>query len=58
MVLQLGAGREVNNFPTTDQILCIHQILEKKWEYNGTVQELFVDFNKAFTLEQSIILSH
>jgi hypothetical protein len=25
----------------------IRQILEKKWEYNGTVHQLFVDFKKA-----------
>jgi hypothetical protein len=25
---------------TTDQIFCIHQILEKKWEYNETVLQL------------------
>jgi hypothetical protein len=23
------------------------QILEKKWEYNGTVQQLFIDYKKA-----------
>jgi hypothetical protein len=22
--------------------------LEKKWEYNGTVQQLFIDFKKAY----------
>jgi hypothetical protein len=33
---------------TTDQIFCIQQILEKKWEYNKTVHQLFVDFNKAY----------
>jgi hypothetical protein len=26
----------------------IHQILEKKWEYNGEVCQLFVDFEKAY----------
>jgi hypothetical protein len=26
----------------------ISQILEKKWEYNGTVQQLFIDFKKAY----------
>jgi hypothetical protein len=31
-----------------DQIFCIRQILEKKWEYNGTVHQLFVDFKKAY----------
>jgi hypothetical protein len=33
---------------TTDQIFCIHQILEKKWEYNETVHQLFIDFKKAY----------
>jgi hypothetical protein len=33
---------------TTDQIFCIRQILEKKWEYNETVHQLFVDFKKAY----------
>jgi hypothetical protein len=33
---------------TTDQIFYIQQILEKKWEYNGTVHELFIGFNKAY----------
>jgi hypothetical protein len=32
----------------TDQIFYIHQILEKKWEYNGTVHQLFIDFKKAY----------
>jgi hypothetical protein len=32
---------------TIDKILCIRQILEKKWEYNETVHKLFVDFKKA-----------
>jgi hypothetical protein len=36
-----------SNRSTTDQIY-IHQILEKKWQYNGTVHQLFVDFNKAY----------
>jgi hypothetical protein len=31
-----------------DQIFCIHQILEKKWEYNETVHQLFIDFKKAY----------
>jgi hypothetical protein len=31
---------------TTDQIFCICQILEKKWEYNETVHQLFIDFKK------------
>jgi sorting nexin-29 len=36
------------NKSTTDQIFYILQILEKKWEYNGTVYQLFIDFKKAF----------
>jgi hypothetical protein len=32
---------------TTDQISCIHQILEKKWEYIETVHQLFIEFKKA-----------
>jgi hypothetical protein len=31
---------------TTDQIFYIHQVLEKKWEYNGTVHQLFIDLKK------------
>jgi hypothetical protein len=27
--------------------LCIRQILEKKWDYNKTVHQLFIDFKKA-----------
>jgi hypothetical protein len=30
-----------------DQIFYIPQILETKWEYNGTVHQLFIDFKKA-----------
>ena len=33
---------------TTDHIFCIHQILEKKWEYNEPVHQLFIDFKKAY----------
>jgi hypothetical protein len=36
------------NRSTTDHILYIRQILEKKWEYNGTVHQLFIDFKKAY----------
>jgi hypothetical protein len=32
----------------TDQIFYIHLILEKKWEYNGTVHKLFKDFKKVY----------
>jgi hypothetical protein len=37
-----------SNRTTTDQIFCIHQILEKKWEYNGTAHQLFIDSEKAY----------
>jgi hypothetical protein len=36
------------NRSITDQIFCIRQILEKKWEYNETVHQLFIDFKKAY----------
>jgi hypothetical protein len=42
--LQCGFRR---NRSTIDQIFYIRQILEKKWEYNGTVHQLFIDFKKA-----------
>ena len=37
------------NRSTTDhtRIFCIRQILEKKWEYNEIVHQLFIDFKKA-----------
>jgi hypothetical protein len=31
-----------------DQISYIRQILEKKWECNGTAHQLFIDFKKAY----------
>jgi len=33
---------------TTDHIFCIRQILEKKWEHNEAVHQLFIDFKKAY----------
>ena len=35
------------NRSTTDNIFCILQILEKKWEYIRAVHQLCIDFNKA-----------
>jgi len=35
------------NRSTTDHIFCVHQILEKKWEYNEAVHQLFIDFKTA-----------
>jgi hypothetical protein len=36
------------NISTIYQIFCIFQILEKKWEYHGTVNQSFIDFEKAY----------
>jgi len=36
------------NRSTIDHIFCIRQILEKKWEYNEPVHQLFIDFKKAY----------
>jgi len=36
------------NMSTTGHIFCIHQILEKKREYNDAVHYLFVDFKKVY----------
>ena len=33
---------------TTDHISYFHQILEKKWKYNASVHQLFIDFKKAY----------
>jgi sorting nexin-29 len=35
------------NRSTTDQIFCIRQILEEIWEYNETLHQIFIDFEKA-----------
>jgi hypothetical protein len=37
-----------HNRSTRDQIFYIQQILEKKWEYNGMVHQLFIDLKKAY----------
>ena len=37
-----------SNRSIIDQIFCIRQILEKKWEYNEEVHQLFIDFKKAY----------
>ena len=36
------------NRSTTDHILCIRQILEKKWEYNEAVHQRFIDFKTSY----------
>jgi hypothetical protein len=32
-----------HNRSTTDHIFCIRQVLEKKWEHNEAVHQLFID---------------
>jgi hypothetical protein len=34
------------NRSTTDHIFCVHQILEKKWEYSEALHQLFLDLRK------------
>ena len=36
------------NRSATDHIFCILQILERKWEHNEAVHQLFLDFKKAY----------
>jgi len=36
------------NRSTIYNIFCIRQILEKKWEYNEEVHQLFIDFKKTY----------
>ena len=38
----------MRNRLTIDQIFCIRQILEKKWEYDGSIHQLFIDLKKAY----------
>jgi hypothetical protein len=44
------------NRSTTDQIIYIGQVLEKKLEYNGTVHQLFTDFKKAYDSDRMEVL--
>jgi hypothetical protein len=32
----------------TDQVFYSRQVLEEKWEYNGSVHQLFIDFKEAY----------
>jgi len=45
-----------HNRSTIDHIFCSRQILEKKWEYNEEVHQLFVDFKKASDLVRREVL--
>jgi hypothetical protein len=46
----------LHNTSTTDQTVCFRQILKKKWEYNETVHQLFIDFKKTYDLFKREIL--
>jgi len=45
-----------HNRSTIDHIFCIRQILEKKWEYDEEVHQLFIDFKKAYYSVRSEVL--
>jgi hypothetical protein len=36
------------NRSTTDHLFCIRQILEKKWENNKAVHQLFIEMQKVY----------
>jgi hypothetical protein len=40
------------------KMFCNHEILEKKWEYNGTVQQLYIDFEKAHDCQEGSIVQY
>jgi hypothetical protein len=44
------------NRSTTDQISYIRQILDKKWEYNETVHQIFIDFKEGYDLVRREVL--
>jgi hypothetical protein len=46
----------LRNRSTANQIFCIHQVLEKKWECNETVHQLLIDFTKACDSERREVL--
>jgi sorting nexin-29 len=43
------------NSSTTDQIFCVCQILQKKWEYNETVYQLFIGFKNAYDSVREVL---
>jgi hypothetical protein len=48
-----------HNRSITNQILCIHQIMEKKWEYNETLHHLFIDLKIAYdSVRREVLYSH
>jgi hypothetical protein len=50
---QYGFRRNRSNI---NQVLCVRQILENKWEYNETVHQPFVDLKKEFDSVRKEIL--
>jgi hypothetical protein len=44
------------NRSTADRIFCIHEILEKKWEYNEAVLSVFIHFQKDCVSVRSEVL--
>jgi hypothetical protein len=46
------------NRSSTDQIFCIRQMLEKKWEYSETLHQLFIDFKKAYDSVRRDVLNN
>jgi hypothetical protein len=44
------------NISANDKIFCIHQKLEKKWKYNETVHQLFIDHKKAYDMVRTEVL--
>jgi hypothetical protein len=44
----ISVGSFHHNRSSVDHTFYICQIVEKKWEYNGTVRQLFIDFKKAY----------
>jgi len=45
-----------HNRSTADHIFCFYQILEKQWEYNEAVHQLFRDFKKAYDSVRRAVL--
>ncbi|KDR09620.1 hypothetical protein L798_00413 [Zootermopsis nevadensis] len=43
-----------HNRSTIDQIFCIRQLLEKKWDYNGSVHQLFLDFREHDSVRRQV----
>src|ERR1700761_2613245 len=47
-----------NGRSTTDQLFIIRQIMEKAWEYNISIHQLFVDFKQAYdSIRRNIIFN-